>query len=474
MQLTPSFRSLLLEFRSVFTAPTFSTFLFIATGWCLTHRHRYVTELIQASGATRRGHHSRYHRFFSNAAWSIDDLYEALARQAVATFYPEGTIATGVDDTLCRKRGLAIFGTGMHHDPLISSRARPHVSWGHDWVILSLLIPAPAWSPTKVWALPVAIRLYKNRQGLTKGKEAKKGQAKAKKAEKGQAKAKGKGNQAKERPLDPNHRTRPELAVELIRQFAKWFPGRKVLVSGDSAYGGKSVLQHLPADVDLISRVAPNAALYRPAPPRLPKQKGASRKKGDRLPGMAEWAADATTWEELEFDQYGLHAKLKVKTIRALYYKAGKDRLLTIVLARDAVGGRPDQMFYCTRTDWDARTILSHYAARWSVEVMHFNAKQRMGLEDPANRTELAVRRTAPLGLALYGLTLVWFHREGHRSVSYPERRWYRGKEEPSYADILAALRRESWRGQFPGVDWERGGQETPLAQLIEFVSRVA
>jgi hypothetical protein len=460
MQLTPSFRSLLLQFRSVFTAPSFATFLYIATGWCLTHRHRYVTELIQASGAGHRGHHSRYHRFFSNAAWSIDDLYEVLARRAVATFYPEGTIATGIDDTLARKRGLAIFGTGMHHDPLISSRARPHVSWGHDWVILSLLIPAPPWSPTKVWALPVGIRLYRNHQGVTKGKKAKKGQARRKKP--------------KERPPDPNHRTRPELAVERIGQFAGRFPGRKVLVSGDSAYGGKSVLRHLPADVDLISRVASNAALYQPAPPRRPDQKGASRKKGDRLPGMAEWAADATPWEELEFDQYGLHAKLKVKTIRALYYKAGKDRLLTIVLARDTVGGRPDQMFYCTRTDWDARTILSHYAARRSVEVMHFNAKQMMGLEDPSNRTQRAVERTAPFGLALYGLTLVWFHLEGHRSLSYPERRWYPGKEEPSYADILAALRRESWRGQFAGVDWERGGQETPLAQLIEFVSRVA
>ena len=105
---------------------------------------------------------------------------------------------------------------------------------------------------------------------------------------------------------------------------------------------------------------------------------------------------------------------------------------------------------------------------------MHRNAKQMMGLEDPANRTPQAVERTAPVGLVLYGLTLVWFDREGHRSVSFPDRPWYPGKEEPSYADILAALRRESWRGQFAGVDWERGGQETPLAQLIEFVSRAA
>ena len=165
-------------FRSVFAAPSFATSLYIATGWCLSHRHRYVTELIQSSGAVRRGHHSRYHRFFANAAWSVDDLFESLAREAVAAFCPEGAIEMGVDDTLCRKRGPAVFGAGMHHDPLISSRKRVHVSWGHDWVILSLLVPNPSWSPTKVWAVPVGMRLYRNRQGLTKGK---KGQAKGKK-----------------------------------------------------------------------------------------------------------------------------------------------------------------------------------------------------------------------------------------------------------------------------------------------------
>jgi hypothetical protein len=353
MQLTATFRPLLLLFRNAFTSPTYATFVTLATGWCLSPRHRYITEMIQAANAVHRGHHSRYHRFFSDAAWSVADLYDALAIRAVGDFYPEGTIIGGIDDTLCRKRGLTIFGTGMHHDPLLSSKKRTWVSWGHDWVILSLIIPNPPWSPTKVWALPVGMRLYRNHQGLTKGK-----------------KEKAKGAKRK-RPIDPNHRTRPELAVELIQRFAKLFPGRSILLSGDSAYGGKSVLQHLPANVDLISRVAANAALYEPAPPRRPDQKGAPRKKGDRRAGLAEWAADETPWQTLEFDQYGLHATLQVKTIRALYYKAGKDRLLTIVLVRDVEGGRPDQMFYCTRTDWNARAVLTHYAWRWSVETGH-------------------------------------------------------------------------------------------------------
>ena len=51
---------------------------------------------------------------------------------------------------------------------------------------------------------------------------------------------------------------------------------------------------------------------------------------------MAAWAADRSqSWEVLTFAQFGLHATLHVKTRQALYYKAGKDRLLTIVLVRD-------------------------------------------------------------------------------------------------------------------------------------------
>ena len=105
---------------------------------------------------------------------------------------------------------------------------------------------------------------------------------------------------------------------------------------------------------------------------------------------------------------------------------------------------------------------------------MFFNNKPMMGFEDPANRTPRAVERTAPTGMFLYGLTVIWFHQEGYRSVAYPDRPWYRRKEEPSFADLLSTLRRNSWQEQFAGVDWNEGAQETPLAQLVEFVSRVA
>jgi hypothetical protein len=342
----------------------------------------------------------------------------------------------------------------MHHDPLISSRAKPLVSWGHGWVVLCLLIVHPFWAATKVFALPVAMRWYRNRQGLTKGKKAKSKAAKAK--------------------ANPDQRTRPQLALELITLVSTWFPHDDLIVSGDSAYGGKSVLSHLPANVHLISHVHPKGALYAPPPSPSQQSKGRKRKKGDRLPGMAQWALDpAQPWKKLQFDQFGLHTALQIKTQKALYYTAGRDRLLTIVLTRDCQGQRPDQMFYFTKLDWEARKILSTYAYRWAIECTFENCKQFPGLE-PANRLPLAVRRTAPMAFILYAVIVVWFHKTGHRFLRFPHCPWYRCKSEPSFADLLTTLRRVSYDDKNRTLLPRPSRLKTWLAKLTELVSRAA
>ena len=75
----------------------------------------------------------------------------------------------------------------------------------------------------------------------------------------------------------------------MLQLVAGWFPQRQFVVCADSAYGGQSVLRHLPANVDLISQVHPQGALYGPPPPPTGKR-GARRKKGERLPGLQAWA----------------------------------------------------------------------------------------------------------------------------------------------------------------------------------------
>jgi DDE superfamily endonuclease len=449
MELTASFLTLLQHFTPVFTAPTYVTFVAIVTGWVMSHRHRYVTDVIFSGGNIGNGHWCRFHRFFSHAVWDPDVLALHLAKLVVRTFALGATLYWAVDDTLCRKRGLELHGAGMHYDPLISSRKKKLVSWGHDWVVLCLIIERPVWAPTKVFALSIAWRLYRNHQGVTK-------------------KARGQAP----KPATA-HRTRPELALELINLVAAWFPDDEIIITGDSAFGGKSVLSHLPANVHLISRVHSKAALYRPAPPKVTGTKGRPRKKGDRLPTMAQWADDPQLpWEPLDFDQFGLHAQLKVKTIQALYYKSGGDRLLTIVLVRDLEGGRPDQMFYCTKLEYTARQVLSTYANRWAIECLFENCKQFLGLEDPANRLPQAVERTAPLAGFIFSLIVVWFHETGHQSLQFPKRPWYQRKSEPSFADLLTTLRRMSLEEKTATLLPKPSHLKTWITQIIELLSR--
>lgn len=261
MQLTFSFVDFPQQLAPVFTAATFQTFVQIITGWILAQRHRYVTEVIFSGGTIDKGPWSRFHRFLSHAAWDLAGLSLFIAKLVVRILAPGATLLWAVADTLCRKRGLTLYGAGMPHDPLICSRAKPLVSWGHDWVVLCLLVVHPFWAPTKVFALPLTMRLYRNRQGQTKGKKTKAKSAKPK--------------------ADPSHRSRPQRASELSTLVSTWLPHDDRLVSGDSAYGGPSVLSKRPAQVQLLSRVHAQGALYAPAPPRQ------EQRRPSQIPGIA-------------------------------------------------------------------------------------------------------------------------------------------------------------------------------------------
>jgi hypothetical protein len=472
--LTKNFQALFAACQGDFTQPSFTLFCAIMTGWTLSIRHRFITELIYASDNIDNGHWSRFHRFFSKNSWSLDCLCMTIASLLIDAFVPDGIIVLALDDTLCRKRGLHIFGTGMHHDPLLSSKKVKLVSWGHVWVVLALVIALPSWAPTKVFSLPLGFRLYCNRQGNNKGKKKNKKKDTNSRCSRKRKRNHKKNKSAKKKVAHAEtHRTRPELGLELLCLIAKTFPHRVFVVTADSLYGGNSVLAHLPANVHLISRVHPKGTLYAPAPLPIPGKRGPKRKKGDRLPSMQEWADDHRTyWNRETFHQYGLRADLAVKTRKGLYYTAGKERLLTFVLVRDNTGKRPLSIFYCTLLDWRAKQILSTYAQRWSIEVAFENGKQMLGFEDPANRLPMAVRRTAPMAMLLVSLIVLWFHQHGHRHVQFPRRPWYKKKKEPSFGDMLSTLRRVSWTELWQGAVGNEGQTIKLFTQMTEFVSR--
>jgi hypothetical protein len=435
--LPDSFWPFLMVFRSCFGAPSFRNFCAVVAGWVHCLGQHTVTAVALASGDLNRRHISAFHRFFATAQWALDGLGAAMFQLAEHWVAADQPLVVILDDTLARKTGKCISLASMHHDPLLSSAHKAFTSFGHVWVVLAVWVPLPL-NQQRGFALPVLFRLY------TGGKRG--GQADApSRPSIGQRQA-----AAQRAAAAAPHRTKLELGRELIQLLATWAPSRRVIVLADSAYAGRTILERRPPNVDIVSRLRMDAALWTAPQLRRAGQNGRPRRRGERLPTPAAWVAARRHWHRLTLPLYGRQVTTQVFQKTALWYKALRDQSVRIILVRDPSGRRRDEAFFCTDTRASAAFILLTYAHRWTLEVTFRDSKQQLGFEDPQQQVELAVRRTAPMAFIVYDLVLLWAAaraQAGH-PPSWVERSWYRRKTEPSFADLLTGLRHHAWRAK--------------------------
>lgn len=408
MDIATSFLPLLQVFSAEMTKPTFQTFTTLMTGWLFAPR-RTVMGMLRASGSDR--HHAAFHRLFSAAQWSIDRVGLAVFDRLTAG---SDLVFLAGDDTLLPRTGLKIFGTGMHRDPMLSSRGHAVTRWGHCWVVLCVVIES-RWCPGRRFALPVLCRLYLNKASAKK--------------------------------WNRTYRKKTDLMLEMLRLLDRHAAqSRKRLhFLGDSAYTAPAVLNHIPPRIAVTGRVVANVRLNEAPPTPQPGQVGRPRKRGRRLPNPNEMlqakGLPRRTWKFYDHSEY--HIRLAEQTGR--FYKA-PDRDVKVIATEHLRGGRGVEVFYTTETETDANTALTRFSWRWPIEVTFRDTKQHLGIDEPQSRTTRAVRRTAPTGFLLYSL-LIWWH-ETHRQKPAKYLRTWPNKQGPSFAEMLAALRTESLEKQ--------------------------
>jgi len=407
-----SFLTLLQGFAPCFNAPSFKTFLVLAAGWALNLGRHTVTATIRAANAIGWKHFSSFHRFFATASWLTDEVGVVVIRLIERYIPKDEFVIVAVDDTLGRHTGKRIAGASMHRDPLLSTGKLLYFHWGHLWVVAGITIRIF----DKSWCLPVLFRLYRGKKRCGTEK----------------------------RP----YRKTPELAAELIRIIAEVLPHRRITVVGDAAYTNSSVIKRRPRNVTIIGRSRLDAALYEPPPTRQPGQRGRPRVRGAKLPSPeARLASGKVRWQSLSVGVYGKTATVKVFVIDALWYIAAGSELVRLVVVRDFPGHERDDVFVATDPTMSAQAIIETFANRWALEVTFHEVKGKLGFEDPQNRTELAVERTAPFALWMYSLVILWYLAAGQklRAARRSAMPWYRDKASPAFSDMLATLRRASW-----------------------------
>ena len=434
-----SFAGLLSEFAGCFTAPSLASFQHLVSGWVLCIGRHTITGLIRAAGVVGVKHHTSFQRFFRDAVWSPDAVGHCLLR-IVLRLVPAGQeLVVTVDDTLARHTGKRISSAGMHWDALLSTATKAVFHFGHVWVVVAVVVRVPKWN--KDFSLPIFARLYRSKSVCEKQGRV--------------------------------HRKKAELAVELIKVLKSAAPEHRVCVVGDTTFSNRGVLRALPQGVAFVGRGVMDAAVFAPPPRRKSSDRGRPRVKGRRLrsPGERAVASD-TKWETISVRVYGKTVALRAFAFNAVWYKGGKSCFVRFVVVRDWPGHDKDDVFVCTDTTRSAKSVIETYSLRWTLEVAFYWCKGKLGLEEPQNRAEEAVLRTAPMALWSYTLVICWYLTVGHRlaTAQLPNLPWYSSARAPTFSDMLATLRRETWKRRF--LDRPRGkpiGQKT-LEPLLEAV----
>jgi hypothetical protein len=412
-----SLAGLLSLLTGCFTQPTFQTFSMLVVGCVGRIRDCTITGMLQAAGLAGVWHHSRAHDFFARRRWNPDELGLALLDFLVVVFVkPGAAIRLAVDDTLFGRSGRQVFGAHYLHDGAQPEGSGRRTRWGNCWVVVVLVVELPCLGGRQV-GLPVLFRLF--------------------------------------RPKDdqhPDRRSQPELARLLIDMILKRFPNRTLELVMDGAYASKA-WRGLPERATVTTRMRANARVHELAPVRRPGQQGRPPLKGKKLPTLAEIANTAVFEQVTITGPDGRTRTAHVHQFVCLWYKPLYTRPIKVILIRNPGTSEGfDVALASTDAELPAGELIARYNSRWTIETCNQEAKAH-GVGEARNRVKRAVERTVPFGFLVQTITIAWYAIHGDPEADLDQRLrespWYRQKATISYADMLAALRRELIRHEF-------------------------
>jgi hypothetical protein len=442
--LPPKMVQALAPFAPLFSKRVWQHAQVLLAGAILAPGTRTVSSALHAMGLDREKRFHRYHRVLSRAGWSSRQASRVLLGLVVEAFVPEGDpLVVGVDETLERRWGKKISAKGVYRDPVRSTHENFVKSSGLRWVCVMLLVEVP-WA-SRVWALPfLSVLAPSERYAAARGKR---------------------------------HKKITEWAWQLLLQVRRWYPQREIVAVADRAYASLKLLSHcrsLSKPVTFITRLRLDAALYEPAPPRRPGQRGRPRLKGERLPNLSVVAEDPNTvWKPTKITNwYGSRERMvEIASDTAVWYSTGLFAVpVRWVLIRDPRAEFKTQALLCTDLGADPQKILSWFVMRWQMEVTFQEVRRHLGFETQRQWSDLAIQRTTPALLSLFSLVTLFAHGRMTQAVgAFRRAAWYH-KSLPTFADALALVRKELWAQEtFYGSPAETDTIKVPRA----FVERL-
>ena len=409
---------ILQPFSTIFQHRTWMKAQVLLIGAILAPRKRTITSALRIMGLSDDTGFAKYHHVLNRAVFSPLQLSRVMLSLLIRHLgQDDETLVFGIDETIERRWGRRINARGIYRDAVRSSDSHLVKASGLRWISLMWLAYIP-WAH-RTWALPVLTALAPSeRCHLKKGKP---------------------------------HKKITDWARRMILQLRRWLPNRHIVVVADSSYAALDLLhfcQSMTRPVTFIARLRLDAALYEPAPARIPGQMGRPRVKGQRLPSLikllnqndARWSRVSVVWQD------GATRALELRSQTAIRYHSGKPPVsIRWILIRDPLGQLRAQALLCTETTIDPVQVIQWFALRWRIEVTFQEVRTHLGVETQRQWSDLAISRTTPLLLGLFSwITLAAKLLLRGRPNAPRSAAWY-AKSEPTFVDAIALVRRHVW-----------------------------
>lgn len=419
LTLPDEYNTLFAQFRPLFSKRVWPLAMLLGIGAILAPGKRTVTSVLRIMGLSQEKHFQNYHRVLNRASWSNLGLSVILFGLLLKTFLPSGPVVLGIDETIERRRGEKIRAKGIYRDPVRSSKSHFVKASGLRWISMMLLVKIP-WAK-RIWGLPFLTvlapseRYYEGSPG--------------------------------------RHKKLTDWARQMGKQVRRWLPQRKIIVVADSSYAALELLdslRRLSEPVYMITQLRLDAALYEPAPQRTSTTVGRPRKKGRRLPKLAEvLQAERTVWHRATVDNwYGQGpTEIEFTSSTAVWYHNGMPAVpIRWVLIRDPQGQFETRALLCTDLSAEPVQILQWFVCRWRVEVTFQEVRTHLGVETQRQWSDKAIARVTPILLGLFSwITLLAHQSQTKDGLPVKQTAWY-VKTVPTFSDAIALVRSQIWQ----------------------------
>jgi hypothetical protein len=411
----------------------------VAKGSLACFGRHTLTGMLTAAGKQFVDWSSSY-RLFGKARIDIDKLFDVVRANVLKELPPNEMIIAHMDDTIIRKKGKKVFGTGWRRDPL-GPAFHTNFIWGQRFLQISLALPegtsrcqskaipidlhhCPTVKKPNKKALPSEITTYKKQQKISK--------------------------------LSRQGSLRIAQLRNNLNLEGK--QNQRLGLCVDGSYTNSEVLKNLPGNVTLIGRIRKDSKLY--TVPGKAESVGRKRVYGKQLPSPEKIRKSGKyRWQKVIAWAAGKTHEFNIKIVRNVRWRsAGENNTMQLVIIKPLAYKlskssptlfRQPAYLICTDPHMQIEKLLQAYLWRWEIEVNFRDEKTLMGCGEAQVRSENSVKNVPAFIAAIYSL----IHLAAHRShkdrddTLLPRPAWdpIKPSQRITSSEIINAFRLQTW-----------------------------